>query len=237
MTNTDHSLGQPRDNGAYANRTFTPPADSTTLPAAGEDLGVRPADILPGDTVFGMVDDELLALGRAVVVRPHPKLEGRVQVVFASGGGISADPDDIVSVHRDSVAPEYRSDDGYYDKLAVAYHRLTSEKTLLDIVANEAEDDFMLAVVTHPNASAIAIDRAAHHSSWAVRAGAITNPTISSSTLRWLEQNAHREAVLYTEQDAADGRCPGTEHTRWNIDQAQKQIAAAQAVLAARSAE
>lgn len=232
-TNIDPSLGQPRDNGAYAARQNTAPPASVALRPSG-DLGVHIADILPGDTVFAPFDGRFLSVGTVIAVQPHPEKPEQMYVRFADGAGMTAEPDDIISVHRSDVAPDYNVDADYYVKLEAAHHILTTAETLLNIVENEAEDDFMLAVATHPNASAEAINRASHHSSWAVRAGALANPNTDTKTVRWLRDNGDREAARFRAQHEADGICPGTSHTLWNVDQALNQASAARAVLLER---
>lgn len=176
--------------GQYSEHKPRAPHPSTELTLTG-DIGVNPTDILPGDTVWGLgEDDELEELGRALSIGFNSADYDLIRVRLADGRAFTARTSDIVSVHRDAVAPGYDVDADYSDRLAAAHHTLTSAETLRQIVDEESDEAFMLAVVTHPNTPHNIIDRATKLASYAVLSAALANKNAGVYTLEWIRKQA-----------------------------------------------
>jgi hypothetical protein len=233
-TNTDQPRGiNGHKSGEFSERTFSAPDSSTTLTPTG-DLGVYPANVLPGDIVFDLSDGEPRELGRATVIRPSPHQPGRIIIRLASGGAVTADPDDILSIHRDDVAPDYDEDANYYDKLAVAFHALTTAETLDTIAWHEAEDDFMFAVAAHQNSAPQTIEKASQHHDFTVRHAALANPTTATRTIQRIRRDAMAGQAAAQALHERQGINPNTSHTIWEISQQSALANAAAEVLETR---
>ncbi|WP_157372693.1 hypothetical protein [Agromyces sp. Root81] len=183
-----------------------------------------------GDAVYAAGDGEdYKFVGRAAGVAPHPSKEGKLRVSFADGGGLVGDPSDKIAVVRDELPPRYDpTDRDYWRRVSSLYHPAQTADTL-DRVANkggENEDDVLLAVTQHPNASASALDAASKHSSFAVRSAVIAHPATSVETLTNMAAAAEREAADAAERVAEGVNLMQSYHQR-DAEQAGKLAAAA----------
>jgi hypothetical protein len=192
---TDISTDQPRGEnghkaGQYSERKPTAPLPSSELTLTG-DIGVRPAEILPGDTIWEQeARGDWEEVGQAVSIGFNGNDPDLFRIRLADGRSVTARSSDILCVRRDAVAPGYDSDADYHDRLAVAHHALTGSETLNQIVNNESDDEFMIAVVTHANATHDIINKATLTHSYPVLSAAIANKATSSYTLDRIRRQA-----------------------------------------------
>lgn len=176
-------------------------------------------EVVVGDAVYAAGDgDEYKFVGRAVHVGPHPSKDGMVRISFAGGAGLVGDPSDKIAVVRDEFPPRYDGDGDHWTQVGNIYHPAQPAEVLDRVAAEQAEDDFLLAVALHPNASPAALEIAAKHSSFAVRDAVAKHPATSVATLTGL--------LYRTEQDREDaarravGVSPMQRHHQWERDRA-----------------
>lgn len=202
-----HAAGAPASQGGQFRTSSAPES------ASGLDIEhARPTQVSTlkrGDTVF--------AGGRRRVVAAVSTDGTRTLVILHDGSSLSSDDAaDIVSV---DTAPEpwtYECHGDYYGNLAVAYAADTSSDTLGDILASETEDDFMVAIVRHHNATSEQIEIASRHHAFLVRSEALRNPKVFYETVERIRDEA--EAGASEALAALEGTSPMRDYYRATLE-------------------
>ena len=148
----------------------------------------------------------------------HPRVHGR----FTDKEQTASEVDLAVNPYWDSVA-DLRNPD-------------TDAATLLAAASAESEDDFMIVIAGHGNATAEAIEIASQHHSFAVRRAAIGNPNTSDATLARLAVEGHATAEKARTDIVANGRNPMTNHDEWLATEAALIASGAEQALEERRA-
>ncbi len=122
----------------------------------------------------------------------------------------------------------------YYTRLAATRDPQRTADDLARIVANEAEDDFFVAIAQHPNASADTLATAARHHSFAVRSAVAANPNTRAATLARMRRDANVQVNEVTERIQHEGRNPGTENLEWQRGRTEQLLTEIREALATR---
>jgi len=91
----------------------------------------------------------------------------------------------------------------------------------------EAEDDYMVVIAGHPNATPEQIERASQHNATNVRQAALDNPNVARATVERIKTKAIAEEEEYRAQREAEGISPMSGH--------MEEMAATEAGLAMRA--
>jgi hypothetical protein len=96
----------------------------------------------------------------------------------------------------------------YWDGVRVCRSPDATVDDLQHYLDTESEDDYMVAIAGHPNATPDQIEKASQHYATHVRQAAIANPNVARATVVRIEAEACVEEAEYRQQRREEGISP-----------------------------
>jgi hypothetical protein len=174
------------------------------------------AALVAGDLLYDTEDDPEPSGTVVSVYRCRTSIE-EVTVTFTDPAGekrtLVVPPGGELMARRPANPYRYDAEHGsYWDNVRGVYSEETTAADLDVIVSTEAEDDFMLAVISNRNATAAHIEKASQHGSFTVRRAAVFDPRTSAETLRRIEAEALAASTAEGRLRKEEGISPNTSY-------------------------
>jgi hypothetical protein len=125
--------------------------------------------------------------------------------------------EELAAQYEVLIASGYPRTEPYYERLGFIRSSERTGRELEAIASYESEEDFMLAVVRHSNATPEAIETASMHHSFLVRRDAAMNPNVAALTLERVHNQAVADQADAERRHAEEGVSPNAAHIRWEI--------------------
>lgn len=100
----------------------------------------------------------------------------------------------------------------YWDGVRACKSPDATVEDLQHYLETEAEDDYMVAIAGHANATPEQIERASQHNATHVRLAALENPNVARATVERIENEALVQELEYREQRNQEGISPMSGH-------------------------